>query len=169
MPRPYDGEKIKAKAILQCSPSAVAAFIQWLLKSSGWTVREDKKGQRRPIKAEDVCILLRRFTNNGVDLTQDYVRSLEARKIEHVLVGSKGLHEREETAAIRTALRAIEWPDDELSVYAVLHGPLFGIDDATLLRFKEQHGRFRPVAQPPADADPEFEPIWQAFAIVREL
>jgi len=155
MPRPYDGEQIKAKAILQCSPSAVAAFIQWLLKSSGWTVREDKKGQRRPIKAEDVCILFRRFTNNGVDLTQDYVRSLEARKIEHVLVGSKGLHEREETAAIRTALRAIEWPDDELSVYAVLHDPLFGIDDATLLRFKEQH--------------PEFEPIWQAFAIVREL
>ncbi|HLK66960.1 MAG TPA: hypothetical protein VKU19_26185 [Bryobacteraceae bacterium] len=25
-----------------------------------------------------------------------------------------------------------------LGVYAVLHGPLFGIDDATILRFKEQ-------------------------------
>jgi ATP-dependent helicase/nuclease subunit A len=169
MPRPYEGEQIKANAILECSPSTVAAFIQWLLKSSGWTVREDKTGTRRPIKAEDICILFRRFTNNRKDLTQDYVRSLEARKIEHVLVGSKGLHEREETAAIRTALRAIEWPDDELSVYAVLHGPLFGIDDATLLRFKEEHGRLRPAAEPPEDADPEFEPVWQAFAILREL
>ncbi|MGA3041178.1 MAG: UvrD-helicase domain-containing protein [Bryobacteraceae bacterium] len=173
MPRPYEGEQIKPNAILECSPSAVAAFIQWLLKSSGWTVREDKKGNRRPMKAEDICILFRRFIHREMgkemDLTQDYVRSLEARKIEHVLIGSKGLHKREETAAIRTALRAIEWPDDELSVYAVLHGPLFGIDAATLLRFKEQHGRFRPFAEPPNDADPEFEPIWQAFAILREL
>jgi ATP-dependent exoDNAse (exonuclease V) beta subunit len=168
MPKPYDGEQIKAKAILECSPSAVAAFIQWLLKSSGWIVREGKD-QRRPIKAEDICILFRRFTNNGRDLTQDYVRSLEARKIEHVLVGSKGLHAREETAAIRTALCAIEWPDDELSVYAVLHGPLFGIDDATLLRFKEQHGRLRPLSEPPEDTDPDFEPVWQAFAILRNL
>jgi ATP-dependent helicase/nuclease subunit A len=169
MPRPYDGEQIKASAILECTPSTVAAFIQWLLRSSGWTVREDRTGNRRPMKPEDICILFRRFTNNRKDLTQDYVRSLEARKIEHVLVGSKGLHEREETAAIRTALRAIEWPDDELSVYAVLHGPLFGIDDATLLRFKEQHGRLRPAAEPLEDADPEFEPVWQAFAILREL
>ncbi len=169
MPRPYDGEQIKAKAILECSPSAVAAFIQWLVNSSDWTVRADKKGNRRRIKAEDICILFRRFTNNGVDLTQAYVHSLEARKIEHVLVGSKGLHQREETAAIRTALRAIEWPDDELSVYAVLHGPLFGIDDATLLRFKEEHGRLRPFTEPPEGADVEFEPVWQAFAILREL
>jgi ATP-dependent exoDNAse (exonuclease V) beta subunit len=123
MPQPYDGEQIKANAILDCSPSTVAAFIQWLLNRSDWTVREDKADKRRRIKEEDICILFRRFTNYGKDLTQDYVRSLEARKIGHVLVGSKGLHEREETAVIRTALRAIEWLDDELSVYAVLHGP----------------------------------------------
>jgi ATP-dependent exoDNAse (exonuclease V) beta subunit len=169
MPRPYDGDQIKANAILECSPSTVAAFIQWLLTSSGWTVREDKISRRRPIKAEDICIIFQRFTNNKKDLTQDYVRSLEARKIEHVLVGSKGLHQREETAAIRAALRAIEWPDDELTLYAVLHGPLFGIDDATLLRFKEQHGRLWPFAEPPGDVDSEFEPVWQCFAILREL
>jgi hypothetical protein len=33
MPCPYDGERIKTNAILDCSPSAVAAFIQWLLAS----------------------------------------------------------------------------------------------------------------------------------------
>src|SRR6185369_7162244 len=71
--------------------------------------------------------------------------------------------------AIRTALRAIEWPEDELSVYAVLHGPLFGIDDAILLRFREAHGNLRPFAEPPEDADPDFEPVWQAFVILREL
>lgn len=93
MPRPYEGEQIKPGAILECSPSAVAAFIQWLLKS-GWTVREDKNGNRRRIRAEDICILFRRFIHKEKDLTQDYVRSLEARRIEHVLIGSKGLHKQ---------------------------------------------------------------------------
>jgi ATP-dependent exoDNAse (exonuclease V) beta subunit len=167
MPKPYDGEQVKSKAILECSHSTVAAFIEWLVRKSGWTVRE--KDARRSVRAEDICILFRRFTNNGVDLTQDYVRSLEARKIEHVLVGSKGLHAREETAAIRTALRAIEWPEDELSVYAVLHGPLFGIDDATLLRFRESAGKLRPYVEPPEEVDPELEPVWQALGILRDL
>lgn len=166
VPHPYDGERIKASAILESSPPAVAGFIEWLVHRSGWTVREG--AARRAIRAEDVCILFRRFTNNGTDLTQDYVRSLEARGIEHVLVGSKGLHAREEAGVLRTALRAIEWPEDELSVYAVLHGPLFGIDDATLLRYREEHKRLRVFEDPPADGDPDFEPVWQALAILRE-
>ena len=52
----------------------------------------------------DSCILFRRFTNYGVDLTAEYVRCLEARGIRHVLVGSKSFHRREEVVAIRTAL-----------------------------------------------------------------
>ena len=169
MPSPYDGGEIKAPAILACSPAAVAAFILRLTKTSEWTVRDGKSDRRRGIKADDICILFRRFSNSGRDLTQDYVRCLESRNIDHVLVGSKGLHTREETSAIRTALRAVEWPDDELSVYAVLHGPLYGIDDSTLLRFKEQHGRLRPFAEPPEEVDPELRPIWQALEILREL
>ena len=66
-------------------------------------------------------------------------------------------------------LRAIEWPEDELSVYAVLHGPLFGIDDATLLRFREGTGKLRPYVEPPEEMDPELEPVWQALGILREL
>ena len=167
MPRPYEGERIKASAILESSPGAVAGFIEWLVHRSGWTVRDG--ASRRTIRPEDVCILFRRFSNNNVDLTQDYVRSLEARGIEHVLVGSKGLHAREEVGVMRTALRAIEWPEDELSVFAVLHGPLFGIDDATLLRYRMEYGRLRVFADAPEDSDPDFEPVWQALAILRDL
>ena len=167
MPRPYEGERIKASAILECSPGAVAGFIEWLVQRSGWTVREG--AVRRGIRPEDVCILFRRFSNYNVDLTQDYVRSLEARGIEHVLVGSKGLHAREEVGVMRTALRAIEWPDDELSVFAVLHGPLFGIDDATLLRYRTQYGGLRVFAEAPDDSDADFEPVWQALGMLRDL
>ena len=75
---------------------------------------------------------------SGIDLTQEYVRALEARGIAHLLVGSKSFHRREEVGTMRTALRAIEWPDDELSVFAVLRGSLYAVPDDTLLRFRER-------------------------------
>jgi ATP-dependent exoDNAse (exonuclease V) beta subunit len=52
-----------------------------------------------------------------------------------VLVGGKAFHEREEVEAIRAALAAIEWPDDELSVFATLRGPFFAIGDEELLEW----------------------------------
>ena len=91
-----------------------------------------------PVQPEHVCILFRRFTNFGTDLTQEYVRALEARGIAHLLVGSKSFHRREEVGTLRTALRAIEWPDDELSVFAVLRGSLCAVPDDTLLSFKQR-------------------------------
>ena len=40
----------------------------------------------------------------------------------------------------------IEWPDDELSVYATLRGPLFAFHDEDLIAFKHLHGRLSPIA-----------------------
>ena len=40
----------------------------------------------------------------------------------HLLAGSKSFHRREEVETLRAALTAIEWPDDELSVFATLKG-----------------------------------------------
>jgi ATP-dependent exoDNAse (exonuclease V) beta subunit len=68
------------------------------------------------------------------------VEALEARNIAHVLVGGKAFHEREEVEAIRAALAAIEWPDDELSVFATLRGPFFAIGDEELLEYAHRFG-----------------------------
>ena len=70
-------------------------------------------------------------------MTRPYVDAIEARGVPHLLVGGKAFHGREEVEAIRAALSAIEWPDDELSVFATLKGQLFAIDDEHLfvLRF----------------------------------
>ena len=122
-----------------------------------------------PIQPEHVCILFRRFTNFGTDLTQEYVRALEARGIAHLLVGSKSFHRREEVGTLRTALRAIEWPDDELSVFAVLRGSLYAVPDDTLLKFRNAHGRFHPMRELPEDLDTEFAPIRDAFGMLGEL
>jgi len=169
MPRPYGTRNVSNAKILECSPGAVAAFIQWLCNESGWTVRDRTTGARVPVKPEHVCILFRRFKNLDTDLTQEYVRALEARGIAHLLVGSKSFHLREEVGTLRTALHAIEWPDDELSVFAVLRGSLYAILDDTLLKFRNAHKHFRPGTPLPDDLDAEFHPIRDAFATLNEL
>jgi len=169
MPYPYGMRNVSNARIEECSPHAVAAFIEWLCRKSGWKVRDRSNGKWVGIGPDHVCILFRRFTNMGADLTQEYVRCLEARGIAHLLVGSKSFHQREEVGTVRTALRAVEWPDDELSVFAFLRGSLCAVSDDTLLRFKNAHGRFHPMKALPEHLDPEFDPIRDGFTLLREL
>ena len=169
MPYPYGTRNISNAKIEACSPNAVAAFIQWLCQESGWKVRDRGSGNWVGVGPEHVCILFRRFTNYGTDLTQEYVRCLEARGIAHLLVGSKSFHRREEVGTLRTALRAIEWPDDELSVFAVLRGSLYAVPDDVLLGFKNAHGRFHPAMELPGELEAEFAPIGEGLRLLREL
>ncbi len=87
-------------------------------------------------------------------MTRRYVDAIEARGIPHLLVGGKAFHGREEVETIRAALAAIEWPDDELSVFAALKGSLFAIDDELLLEFRHRfsasagRGQFHPFRIP---------------------
>ena len=173
MPYPYGTRNLSNAKIDACSPNAVAAFIQWLCHQSGWKVRDRGTQTWVDVRPEHVCILFRRFTNFGSDLTQEYVRCLEARGIAHLLVGSKSFHRREEVGTLRTALRAVEWPDDELSVFAVLRGSLFAVLDGTLLQFKNAHGRFHPMMELGDDSEAEiaaeFAPIREGLLLLREL
>jgi ATP-dependent helicase/nuclease subunit A len=138
VPRPYsEWGKVTANAINASLPDAVGAFIAWLIEESGWMVTErEDASSPSPIEARHICLLFKRFQSFGDDLTRNYVRALEARRVPHVLVGGRGFHDREEVQAVRSALRAIEWPEDELSVYATLRGPLFALSDEALLAYR---------------------------------
>lgn len=147
VPSPYR-KRIANAAIEESYPRAVAAFVAHLVTGSGWRVSEAGSNEPVPIAPRHVCLMFRRFQGfGGVDLALPYVRALEARGLEHVLIGGRSFHGREEIQAVRNALHAIEWPDDELSVYATLRGPLFGFHDEDLIGFKENHGRLNPLAR----------------------
>src|SRR5262249_55286993 len=137
VPRPYGSQKIAKYAIEASLPDAIVAFVDHLINESDWTVRDPDQPERRvPISERHGCLLFRRFLDRGEDVSRDYVRKLEARGIPHLLVGSKSFHQREEVETMRAALTAVEWPEDELSVFAALRGSLFAISDAALLRFR---------------------------------
>jgi ATP-dependent exoDNAse (exonuclease V) beta subunit len=136
VPKPYgDYGSIVGWRINESYPEAVSAFIDWLLNKSGWTV-ETERGVV-PVRPRHIAILFRRFRNFGADVTRSYVQTLEARRIPHVLVGGRSFHDREEVVALLNALTAIEWPDDELKVFATLRGPFFALGDEVLLAFRQ--------------------------------
>lgn len=172
VPEPYSKyDRITDPQIEQSLPDATAAFIEWLVKESGWTVTErDAPDRRIPIRPRHLCVLFRRLNSYGRDVTRPYVRALEARHIPHVLVRGGSFNQREEVEAIRNALAAIERPDDELCVYATLRGPLFGFADGVLLRFRETCGGslhpFRPLED---GLPPELKEVGDALEVLRTL
>ena len=169
-PRPYGGSYVTKRAINECLPNTVAALVKWLVRDSGWQVRNGRS-EWTPIHARHICILFRRFVNFGEDLTRPYVRGLEARGIPHLLVGSKSFHHREEVVAIRTALTAIEWPEDELAVFALLRGSLFSFSDDLLLQFKLAHdGKpLHPFRRYKEDLAEDLRPVAAALRFIADL
>src|SRR5262249_52757997 len=147
-----------------------------LVEESGWRVEEN--GETVQIRPRHIAILFRRLRNYGDDVTRGYVRGLEARGLPHVLVGGRSFHDTEEVIALRTALTAVEWPDDELSVYATLHGPLFALSDEALLLFRQyadetgalKTRRLHPLREFDRDGlDPAAAPVADALNVLRQL
>jgi ATP-dependent helicase/nuclease subunit A len=171
VPEPYGTRNMSALKIEASLPDAVGAFVDWLINESGWKV------DGRRIKSRDVCILFRRFLSFGADVTQPYVQALEARGVHHVLVGGKTFHDREEVETIRAALSAIEWPDDELAVFAALRGALFAIGDEELLEWKQRVRSFHPFRIPrggdgddtAASLAPHLHPIVESLQLLQRL
>src|SRR5262249_32767239 len=70
-------------------------------------------------------------------------------------------------------LQAIEWPDDELSVYGALRGPLFAVGDEALLEYRERFGWLHPFRIPgPERGDvipPHLAPVIDGLRLLRDL
>jgi ATP-dependent helicase/nuclease subunit A len=173
VPEPYATRNISMISIERSLPDAVGAFIDWVVNDSKWRVTDRRGAGPEPVQARHICILFRRFLSFGQDMTLPYVRALEARGVPHVLVGGKSFHDREEVDTLRAALSAIEWPDDELSVFATLRGALFAIGDEELLEWRHSLGLpFHPFhwrkGQVPAAAI-SGSPIAKALELLRRL
>ena len=162
--------QITAAAIEAAVPTAVAAFVEWLVRESGWTVSErEQPAALVPVAARHVCLLFRRMRSWDADVTRPYVRALELRGLRHVLVGGSSFHAREEVSALRTALRAIEWPTDDLALFATLRGPFFALDDGALLAWRERFGSLHPFRALPDDLPAQLASVAEALGVLREL
>jgi ATP-dependent exoDNAse (exonuclease V) beta subunit len=137
IPKPYGKYDVTKTAIRASLPAAIGAFVDWLVNDSGWQVQE--RGKLVDLAAHHICLIFRNFKSGDEDLTRPYVNALEARDLPHIVVGGRSLHAREEIETLRAALAAIEYPDDELSLYATLRGALFAFTDAELLEYRTNY------------------------------
>jgi ATP-dependent exoDNAse (exonuclease V) beta subunit len=179
VPRPLGVRgQVTKTAIAASLPDAVGAFVEWLVRSSGWTVTDrERPHERLAIDPRHICLLFRRFDTfvfdrsggRREDVTRAYVQALEARGITHLLVGGKSFHDREEVETMRTALAALEWPDDELSVFGALRGALFAIGDEALLEYRAIAGRVHPFRRPQEALPAHLQPVAAALDLLREL
>ncbi|RYZ01167.1 MAG: ATP-dependent deoxyribonuclease subunit A, partial [Myxococcales bacterium] len=168
VPEPYGAlGNMTKKAVSASCPDAVAAFIHWLIRESGWRVHEGDA--LVPVRSRHVCLLFKRFQDFDGDTTKPYVRALEARAVPHMLVGGRSFHDREEVVAIRTALDAVEWPADELAVYATLRGPLLAINDEELLRFRSEVHHLSPLRPLDAAVAERYPAVVEALSLLRSL
>jgi ATP-dependent helicase/nuclease subunit A len=187
VPEPYGYRRLSNVAIEKSLPDAVGAFIDWLINESGWRIAERPAATKAtlvptaargfrpgetehlvPIQARHICLLFRRFVSFQEDMTRPYVEALEARGIAHLLVGGRSFHNRAEIETLRAALAAIEWPEDELSVFAALRGSLFAIGDEELLEYRHRFGRFHPFRSP-SDFPANLSPIVEALQLLQRL
>lgn len=170
VPEPYGKRDIAQYAIDRSLPDAVGAFVEWLTQKSGWTVtQQEKPSERIPIEPRHICLLFRRFQSFNTDVTREYVQALEARNIAHMVVGGKSFHIREEVGSLRTALLAIEWPDDELSVFATLRGTFFSVGDEALFMYRQRFKRLHPMRLPQETLPLELQPIADGLALLADL
>lgn len=179
VPEPYGIRNVSGPKIDASLPDAVGAMVDWIIHESGWQVsapearRPMPSGSLSNVRARDICILFRRFLSFENDVTEPYTRALEARGIAHVLVGGKTFHDREEVETMRAALSGIEWPDDELAVFAALRGALFAIGDEELFEWKQRFRVFHPFRIPPEVGEPSglehLRPIADALRLLQRL
>ena len=169
VPRPYK-QKFSMEAVEESLPDAIASFVAWLVEKSGWTVpKTGSTDERIPVEPNHICLLFRRFVSLDEDMARPYVRALDARNLPHLLVGGRSFHDREEVHTIRAALTAIEWPDDELSVFATLKGSLFAIRDDVLLEYRNQVGHFHPFRLPADPMEGELQEVVESLRVLQKM
>ena len=95
-----------------------------------------------------------------------------------MLVGGRSFYDREEVQAVKNALCAVEWPDDELSLYATLRGPFFALSDDAILAYRDAAGDgaslgplhpLRALDVPPPDDDGAVADVIEALSVLRKL
>lgn len=143
---PAEG-KTKDPEVVRWDAATVAEWV-------GAAIADKKRG----LVPADVLILSRYRRN-----LPTYARALESRGIPYEIAGGGAFRDSAELKALLPFLQALADPDNPVPLVAALRGPLFGVDDAALYRFKRAGGRFSFLTDAPDGADARILRAWELF------
>lgn len=117
----------------------VADYIRNML-SSKFTVQDDKTRELRPVREEDIVILMRSPSTRLLD----YRCALESRGIRCAADAGEDFFASMEIAVLFSFLQVIDNPRQDVPLIAVLRSPLFGFvpDELAALRSQQRTGDF---------------------------
>ena len=117
----------------------VADYIRNML-SSKFPVQDDKTRELRPVREEDIVILMRSPSTRLLD----YRRALESRGIRCAADAGENFFASMEIAVLFSFLQVIDNPRQDVPLIAVLRSPLFGFvpDELAALRSQQRTGDF---------------------------
>ena len=117
----------------------VADYIRKML-SSKFPVQDDKTRELRPVREEDIVILMRSPSTRLLD----YRRALESRGICCAADAGEDFFVSMEIAVLFSFLQVIDNPRQDVPLIAVLRSPLFGFvpDELAALRSQQRTGDF---------------------------
>jgi len=122
---------------------AEAAFVADYIRnmmSSKFPVQDDKTRELRPVREEDIVILMRSPSTRLLD----YRRALESRGIRCAADAGEDFFASMEIAVLFSFLQVIDNPRQDVPLIAVLRSPLFGFvpDELAALRSQQRTGDF---------------------------
>jgi len=122
----------KADDAVRAQAAACAERIAEILEHKQRLVWDEAANRWRPAQARDVAVLLWRMTHS-----LKFEREFVNRGIPYYVVGGTGLFRRQEVFDVLNALRVIDNPFDDVALFGMLRGGMFGLDDNVLMHVAE--------------------------------
>ena len=146
----------------------IASWIDWALRGNFKIFRSDEEkadGKTAASGPGDFMILLRYKKHLAI-----YARALEAHGVPYEISGGGGFRESEEILHLLNLLSAVANPEDQVALAATLRGPLYGVSDDLLYRFRSAGGTFYFLASQDRCRDEEArEKILAVFSELQEF
>lgn len=124
------GDSLRADEARRWEARWLAERLQ-ALKESGFPVWDKKAQAYRAFRYGDAAILLRATT-----IFPLYEEQFNAVGLPFLTVSGRGYYQRPEVQDLITLLRALQSPEDELSLAALLRSPLCNLSDESLYRLR---------------------------------
>ncbi len=128
---PRGGDGFRAGEGHVAEARRLAARLEEIVSGGEVTVHDAATGEDRPVRWDDVAILLRRTGHLHV-----YEEALEARGIPYYVVAGRGFYKQQEVLDVVNLLRVLEDPTDDLHLAGVLRSPMFAVSDEGLYLLK---------------------------------
>ena len=156
--------KVKAGALREAEAADVGDIVADIVgRPANWPVFDDDTERWRPARLSDVTILIP--TRTSLPYLRD---ALERRAVPYRLATGTLVYDTQEVRDVLAALRAIDDPNDTLSLVAALRSPLYGCSDVDLFTYHAANRRWDLRSRTPDALDDE-HPVVTALAHLRSL